>query len=80
CYPVPGLSDEDFNIPPITPPSLTHLADSESGSYHPLCPPAPHTLHPFNMQGMDLTNMATPGVTGQDGNLLSSSSLSVVRL
>ncbi|XP_060743860.1 thymocyte selection-associated high mobility group box protein TOX [Tachysurus vachellii] len=79
CYPVPGLGDDDFNIPPITPPSLTHLADSDSGSYHPLCPPAPHTLHPFNMQGMDLTNMATPGVTGQDGNLLSASSLSVMQ-
>ncbi|KAK3560817.1 hypothetical protein QTP86_019501, partial [Hemibagrus guttatus] len=78
-YPVPGLSDEDFNIPPITPPSLTHLGDSESGSYHPLCPPAPHTLHPFNMQGMDLPNMAMPGVTGQDGNLLGNSSLSVMQ-
>ncbi|KAG7321547.1 hypothetical protein KOW79_014405 [Hemibagrus wyckioides] len=78
-YPVPGLSDEDFNIPPITPPSLTHLGDGDSGSYHPLCPPAPHTLHPFNMQGMDLPNMATPGVTGQDGNLLSNSSLSVMQ-
>ncbi|KAK6302557.1 hypothetical protein J4Q44_G00269120 [Coregonus suidteri] len=40
-YPVPSLGDEDFNIPPITPPTIPehmlhpHLPESESGSYHP---------------------------------------------
>ncbi|XP_046718883.1 thymocyte selection-associated high mobility group box protein TOX isoform X2 [Silurus meridionalis] len=75
-YPVPGISDEDFNIPPITPPSLTHLVDQESGPYHPLCSPSPHTLHPFSMQGMDLPNMTAPG---QDTSLLGNSSLSVMQ-
>ncbi|KAM3605240.1 uncharacterized protein V6R79_022838 [Siganus canaliculatus] len=70
-FPVGGLGDEDFNIPPITPPTLPdhmlppHLPhDSPSGPYHPLDPPsssAPH--HPYQMQGMDLPGM--PG--GQDG-------------
>ncbi|KAI3375347.1 hypothetical protein L3Q82_021840 [Scortum barcoo] len=70
-YSVGGLGDEDFNIPPITPPTLPehmlppHLPhDSPSGPYHPLDPPpssAPH--HPYQLQGMDL-----PGMPGsQDG-------------
>ncbi|XP_062873466.1 thymocyte selection-associated high mobility group box protein TOX [Trichomycterus rosablanca] len=67
----PGLGDEDFNIPPITPPSLNHLGESDLGSYHQLCPPIPHSLHPFSMQGMDLPNMTHQNMTGQDGNLLS---------
>ncbi|XP_070829478.1 thymocyte selection-associated high mobility group box protein TOX [Chaetodon trifascialis] len=70
-YSVGGLGDEDFNIPPITPPTLPdhmlppHLPhDSPSGPYHPLDPPsssAPH--HPYQLQGMEL-----PGMPGsQDG-------------
>ncbi|XP_040912236.1 thymocyte selection-associated high mobility group box protein TOX isoform X2 [Toxotes jaculatrix] len=70
-YSVGGLGDEDFNIPPITPPTLPehmlppHLPhDSPSGPYHPLDPPsnsAPH--HLYQLQGMDL-----PGMPGsQDG-------------
>ncbi|KAF1383290.1 hypothetical protein PFLUV_G00130320 [Perca fluviatilis] len=73
-YSVQGLGDEDFNIPPITPPTLPdhmlppHLPhDSRSGPYHPLDPPsssAPH--HPYQLQGMDL-----PGMPGsQDGNAM----------
>ncbi|XP_036940883.1 thymocyte selection-associated high mobility group box protein TOX isoform X3 [Acanthopagrus latus] len=64
-YSVGGLGDEDFNIPPITPPTLpdhmlpSHLPhDSPSGPYHPLDPPsrtAPH--HPYQLQGMDLPGM-----------------------
>ncbi|XP_031415493.1 thymocyte selection-associated high mobility group box protein TOX isoform X2 [Clupea harengus] len=79
-YPVPSLGDEDFNIPPITPPTLpehmlAYLPESESGSYHPLCPPsASHNgLHPFTLQGMDLS-----GMLSQDGGLLPSS-LSVMQ-
>ncbi|XP_047446588.1 thymocyte selection-associated high mobility group box protein TOX isoform X2 [Mugil cephalus] len=70
-YPVNGLGDDDFNIPPITPPTLPehmlnpHLPhESPSGPYHPLDAPsssAPH--HPYQLQGMDLPGM--PG--GQDG-------------
>ncbi|XP_033507201.1 thymocyte selection-associated high mobility group box protein TOX isoform X2 [Epinephelus lanceolatus] len=73
-YSVGGLGDEDFNIPPITPPTLPdhmlppHLPhDSRSGPYHPLDPPsssAPH--HPYQLQGMDL-----PGMPGnQDGTAM----------
>lgn len=69
-----GLGDDDFNIPPITPPTLPdhmlppHLPhDSPSGPYHTLDPPsssAPH--HPFQLQGMEL-----PGMSGsQDGAAL----------
>ncbi|XP_030016931.1 thymocyte selection-associated high mobility group box protein TOX isoform X2 [Sphaeramia orbicularis] len=70
-YSVGNLGDDDFNIPPITPPTLPdhmlppHLPhDAPSGPYHPLDPPsssAPH--HPYQLQGMDLPGM--PG--GQDG-------------
>ncbi|XP_045908058.1 thymocyte selection-associated high mobility group box protein TOX isoform X2 [Micropterus dolomieu] len=70
-YSMGGLGDEDFNIPPITPPTLPdhmlppHLPhDSPSGPYHPLDSPsssAPH--HPYQLQGMDM-----PGMPGrQDG-------------
>ncbi|CAN9503414.1 unnamed protein product [Ophioblennius macclurei] len=70
-YPVGGLGDDDFNIPPITPPTLPdhmlppHLPhDSSSGPYHPLDPPSGSASHhPYQLQGMDL-----PGMTGgQDG-------------
>lgn len=73
-YSVGGLGDEDFNIPPITPPTLPdhmlppHLPhDSSSGSYHLLDQPsrtAPH--HPYQLQGMVLPGM--PG--GQDGGAM----------
>nr|XP_019956739.1 PREDICTED: thymocyte selection-associated high mobility group box protein TOX-like [Paralichthys olivaceus] len=70
-YSVGGLGDEDFNIPPITPPTLPehmmppHIPhNSPSGPYHPLEPPpssAPH--HLYQLQGMDLPGMSG----GQDG-------------
>ncbi|KAL0200539.1 hypothetical protein M9458_003726, partial [Cirrhinus mrigala] len=72
-----------FNIPPITPPTLpehmlAHLPESESGTYHPLCPPVSQNgLHPFHLQGMDLQGMSVPNMLGQDGGLLTNS-LSVV--
>ncbi|XP_026883097.1 thymocyte selection-associated high mobility group box protein TOX isoform X2 [Electrophorus electricus] len=83
-YPVPGLGDEDFNIPPITPPTLpehvlAHLPETDSGAYHPLCPPVSQNgLHPFHLQGMDLTGMSVPSMVGQDGGLLTNS-LSVMQ-
>ncbi|XP_037537472.1 thymocyte selection-associated high mobility group box protein TOX [Nematolebias whitei] len=70
-YPVNGLSDEDFNIPPITPPTLPdhmlppHLPHDSSGLYHSVEPPsssAPHH-HPFQLQAVELSGM--PG--RQDG-------------
>ncbi|XP_056330709.1 thymocyte selection-associated high mobility group box protein TOX isoform X1 [Danio aesculapii] len=83
-YPVPSLGDEDFNIPPITPPTLpehmlAHLPESESGTYHPLCPPVSQNgLHPFHLQGMDLPGMLSPNMLSQDGGLLTNS-LSVMQ-
>ncbi|KTG41754.1 hypothetical protein cypCar_00023429, partial [Cyprinus carpio] len=83
-YPVPSLGDEDFNIPPITPPTLpehmlAHLPESESGTYHHLCPPVSQNgLHPFHLQGMDLQGMSVPNMLGQDGGLLTNS-LSVMQ-
>lgn len=70
-YPVNGLGDEDFNIPPITPPTLPdhmlppHLPHDSSGLYHSVEPPsssAPHH-HPYQLQGVELSGM--PG--RQDG-------------
>ncbi|KAJ4937994.1 hypothetical protein JOQ06_002621 [Pogonophryne albipinna] len=73
-YSVGGLGDDDYNIPPITPPTLPeHMLhpqlphDSRSGPYHQMDPPsmsAPH--HPYQLQGMDLPGMSS----GQDGNTL----------
>uniref|UniRef100_A0A3Q0QVR4 Thymocyte selection-associated high mobility group box n=1 Tax=Amphilophus citrinellus TaxID=61819 RepID=A0A3Q0QVR4_AMPCI len=66
-----GLGDDDFNIPPITPPTLPdhmvppHLPhNSPSGPYHPLDPPSSSAAHhPYQLQGMEL-----PGMPGnQDG-------------
>ncbi|KAM9789553.1 thymocyte selection-associated high mobility group box protein TOX [Neosynchiropus ocellatus] len=64
-YSMGGLGDDDFNIPPITPPTLPehmlppHLPhDSSSGPYPPLetsSSSAPH--HPYQMPRMDLPNM-----------------------
>ncbi|XP_016380547.1 thymocyte selection-associated high mobility group box protein TOX-like isoform X2 [Sinocyclocheilus rhinocerous] len=78
-YPVPSLGDEDYNIPPITPPTLpehmlAHLPESESGTYHHLCPPVSQNgLHHFHLQGMDLPGMSVPNMLGQDGGLLTNS-------
>ncbi|XP_016380551.1 thymocyte selection-associated high mobility group box protein TOX-like isoform X6 [Sinocyclocheilus rhinocerous] len=83
-YPVPSLGDEDYNIPPITPPTLpehmlAHLPESESGTYHHLCPPVSQNgLHHFHLQGMDLPGMSVPNMLGQDGGLLTNS-LSVMQ-
>ncbi|KAL7849321.1 hypothetical protein SRHO_G00209440 [Serrasalmus rhombeus] len=81
-YPVPGLGDEDFNIPPITPPTLpehvlAHLPETDS-AYHPLCPPVSQSgLHPFHLQPVDLP-MSVPSMVGQDTNLITNS-LSVMQ-
>ncbi|ELW71948.1 Thymocyte selection-associated high mobility group box protein TOX, partial [Tupaia chinensis] len=77
-YPGPSLESEDFNIPPITPPSLpdhslVHLNEVESG-YHPLCHPVNHNgLLPFHPQNMDLPEITVSNMLGQDGALLSNS-------
>uniref|UniRef100_A0AAY5JYF3 HMG box domain-containing protein n=1 Tax=Esox lucius TaxID=8010 RepID=A0AAY5JYF3_ESOLU len=83
-YPVPSLGDEDFNIPPITPPTIPehmlhpHLPESESGSYHPLAPPHSQSgLHPFHLQGMDMMGQ-NGGLLSQNGGLMSST-LSVMQ-
>lgn len=66
-YSMGGLGDEDFNIPPITPPTLPdhmlppHLPhDSRSGPYHPLDGPSSSAQpHPYQLQGLDLPDGAT---------------------
>ncbi|KAM9322692.1 thymocyte selection-associated high mobility group box protein TOX [Pholidichthys leucotaenia] len=82
-YPVGGLGDDDFNIPPITPPNLPeHMAPphihhgSPSGPYHPMDPPASSAPHqPYHLQGMDLPGMAGSqegtAVLSQDGGTVS---------
>ncbi|XP_067836213.1 thymocyte selection-associated high mobility group box protein TOX isoform X3 [Heptranchias perlo] len=76
CYPVPSIGDEDFDIPPITPPtmpdhSLLHLADTES-SYHSICHSMPQNgLLQFNPQNMNLPAITVSNMLGQDGALLS---------
>ncbi|KAI4877857.1 hypothetical protein NFI96_018890, partial [Prochilodus magdalenae] len=76
-YPVPGLGDEDFNIPPITPPTLpehvlAHLPETDS-AYHTLCPPVSQSgMHPFHLQPVDL-HMSLPSMVGQDTNLITNS-------
>lgn len=83
-FPGPSLESEDFNIPPITPPSLpdhslVHLNEIESG-YHSLCHPMNHNgLLPFHPQNMDLPEITVSNMLGQDGTLLSNS-LSVVSI
>ncbi|XP_029447210.1 thymocyte selection-associated high mobility group box protein TOX isoform X1 [Rhinatrema bivittatum] len=82
-YPGPSLENEDFNIPPITPPSLpdhslVHLTDVESG-YHSMCHPMNQNgLLPFHPQNMDLPAITVSNMLGQDGSLLSNS-LSVMQ-
>lgn len=83
-FPGQSLESEDFNIPPITPPSLpehslVHLNDTESG-YPSLCHPVNHNgLLPFHPQNMDLPEITVSNMLGQDGTLLSNS-LSVVSI
>ncbi|XP_033855134.1 thymocyte selection-associated high mobility group box protein TOX-like isoform X1 [Acipenser ruthenus] len=76
-YPVPSLGDEDFNIPPITPPtlpehSLVHMPETESRGYHSLCPPmSQNGLLPFHPQNMDLPAITVSNMLSQDGALRS---------
>ncbi|XP_043921416.1 thymocyte selection-associated high mobility group box protein TOX isoform X2 [Protopterus annectens] len=83
-YPGPSLDNEDFNIPPITPPTLpehphlVHLSDVDSG-YHPLCHQmSPNGLLPFHPQNMDLPSITVSNILSQDGTLLPNS-LSVMQ-
>ncbi|XP_053571039.1 thymocyte selection-associated high mobility group box protein TOX [Bombina bombina] len=82
-YPGHSLENEDFNIPPITPPSMpdhsmAHLPDAESG-FHSLCNPmSQNGLLQFHQQNMDLPAITVSNMLGQDGSLLSNS-LSVMR-
>lgn len=82
-YPGPSLESEDFNIPPITPPSLpdhplVHVNEVDTG-YHSLCHPMNHNgLLPFHPQNMDLPEITVSNLLGQDGTLLTNS-ISVVR-
>uniref|UniRef100_A0A3P9IIY3 Thymocyte selection associated high mobility group box n=1 Tax=Oryzias latipes TaxID=8090 RepID=A0A3P9IIY3_ORYLA len=73
-YPVSGLSDEDFNIPPITPPTLPdHMMpppgphSSSSGRYNPMESSSSSAAHhQYRLQGMDMQGMAA----GQDGTAM----------
>ncbi|XP_058847053.1 TOX high mobility group box family member 2-like isoform X3 [Acipenser ruthenus] len=74
-----GGGDEDYEIPPITPPnlpehSLLHLMDPESG-YHSLCHSLPPNglLNPYSYPELPAIMMGL----GQDGHLLSSQMPSV---
>ncbi|XP_069477195.1 thymocyte selection-associated high mobility group box protein TOX [Ambystoma mexicanum] len=77
-YPGSSLESEDFNIPPITPPSLPdhsllHLSEVEAG-YHSLCHPMnPNGLLQFHPHNMDLPAITVSNMLGQDGSLLSNS-------
>ncbi|XP_023570732.1 TOX high mobility group box family member 2 [Octodon degus] len=71
-------SNEDYEIPPITPPNLPeppllHLGDHEA-SYHSLCHGlAPNGLLPaYPYQAMDLPAIMVSNMLAQDGHLLSS--------
>ncbi|XP_034038863.1 thymocyte selection-associated high mobility group box protein TOX isoform X2 [Thalassophryne amazonica] len=66
-YSVGGLGDEDFNIPPITLPTLPdHMLtshDSPSGPYHPLNPSSGSSAqHPYQLRAMELPGMAASQV------------------
>ncbi|XP_069777526.1 thymocyte selection-associated high mobility group box protein TOX isoform X3 [Narcine bancroftii] len=75
-YPVPNIGDEDFDIPPITPPSmpdhsLLHLTDTDSG-YHSICHSVPQNgILQFNPQNMNLPAITVSNMLSQDGALLS---------
>ncbi|XP_073462436.1 TOX high mobility group box family member 2 isoform X1 [Aquarana catesbeiana] len=71
-------SNEDYEIPPITPPnlpdhSLMHLVDHESG-YHSLCHSLPpNSLIPtYSYQNMDLPAIMVSNMLSQEGHLLTS--------
>ncbi|XP_044153492.1 TOX high mobility group box family member 2 isoform X1 [Bufo gargarizans] len=71
-------NNEDYEIPPITPPnlpdhSLMHLVDHEPG-YHSLCHSLPpNSLIPaYSYQNMDLPAIMVSSMLSQDGHLLSS--------
>ncbi|KAM8987851.1 TOX high mobility group box family member 2 isoform 2-T2 [Ara ararauna] len=71
-------NNEDYEIPPITPPnlpdpSLLHLVDHETG-YHSLCHSLPsNSLIPtYPYQNMDLPAIMVSNMLSQDGHLLSS--------
>ncbi|XP_025897994.1 TOX high mobility group box family member 2 [Nothoprocta perdicaria] len=71
-------NNEDYEIPPITPPnlpdpSLLHLVDHESG-YHSLCHGLPpNSLIPaYPYQNMDLPAIMVSNMLSQEGHLLSS--------
>ncbi|XP_078410913.1 TOX high mobility group box family member 2 isoform X5 [Cetorhinus maximus] len=73
-----GLGDEDYEIPPITPPNLgdpsfLHLMDPHAG-YHSLCHSVPPNglLPQYAYQGMDLPAIMVSNMLGQDGHPLSS--------
>ncbi|XP_067856265.1 TOX high mobility group box family member 2 isoform X3 [Heptranchias perlo] len=73
-----GLGDEDYEIPPITPPNLgdpsfLHLMDPHGG-YHSLCHSIPPNglLPQYSYQGMDLPAIMVSNMLSQDGHLLSS--------
>ncbi|XP_067410602.1 TOX high mobility group box family member 2 isoform X3 [Emydura macquarii macquarii] len=70
-------NNEDYEIPPITPPnlpepSLLHLVDHETG-YHSLCNSLPpNSLIPaYSYQNMDLPAIMVSNMLSQDGHLLS---------
>ncbi|XP_036683189.1 TOX high mobility group box family member 2 isoform X4 [Balaenoptera musculus] len=70
-------SNEDYEIPPITPPnlpepSLLHLGDHEAG-YHSLCHGlTPNGLLPaYSYQAMDLPAIMVSNMLAQDSHLLS---------
>ncbi|XP_055507922.1 TOX high mobility group box family member 2 isoform X3 [Leucoraja erinacea] len=71
------LGDEDYEIPPITPPNLgepsfLHLMDPHGG-YHSLCHagPANGLIPQYHYQGMDLPAIMVSNMLSQDGHLLS---------
>ncbi|XP_078249374.1 TOX high mobility group box family member 2 isoform X6 [Pogona vitticeps] len=71
-------NNEDYEIPPITPPnlpdpSLLHLVDHETG-YHSLCHSLPpNSLIPaYSYQNMDFPAIMVSNMLSQDGHLLSS--------
>ncbi|KAM3927884.1 thymocyte selection-associated high mobility group box protein TOX isoform 2-T2 [Leptodactylus fuscus] len=82
-YPGHSLENEDFNIPPITPPSmpehaLVPLSEAESG-YSSLCHPMNQNgLLQFHPQNMDLPAITVSNMLSQDGSLISNS-LSVMQ-
>lgn len=74
-----GGGDEDYEIPPITPPnhpdpSLLHLMDPESAYF---CHPLPHNglINPYNYPELPAIMMSN--MLAQDGHLLSSQMPSV---